>query len=219
MGLCYISHIHIPYLKLEGLPHDKKLNKTPLTNNIKLSKDIGVDEGLAEELWGSFASQLQKMEEESKINVSVIPTIQGLIENCQENENWWIHNTTQSQENNFAPYHALRNVRLILINVENSLKTAEARNSNPIDVENALSMVPILSSLHMFVNSVKNKTISDIFKRNIYSQTRQLRNIASRYSFLPSLEDEIGGINKRTLQSRITRLSKTFQKEIDILET
>ena len=174
---------------------------------------------MTEELWSSFTSQLQKMEEESKVDLSVVPTIQSLINNCQENERWWAHNTSQPLEKNFAPYHALRNIRLILEEIGDALKTAETRNSNPIDVENTLSIIPTLSYLDMFVNSLKNKTITNDFKLNIYSRSRQLRDIATRYSFLPSLEDEVKGINRRTLQSRITRLSKTFQEEIDILES
>ena len=172
-------------------------------------------DGMTEELWASFSSQLQKMEEESKVDLSLVPTIQSLIENCQENERWWVHNTSEPQENNFASYHALRNIRLILKKVEESLITAEARHSNPIDVENALSMVPSLSSLHMFVNSIKDKPLNESLRKNIYANSRQLRDKAIRYSFLPSLEDEIRGINKRTLKSRIIRLSKATQDQIE----
>ncbi len=170
---------------------------------------------MTEELWASFSSQLLKMEEESKVDLSVVPTIQNLIKNCKENEEFWVHNTSQARESNFASFHALRNIRLILKKVEGNLITAEARHSNPIDVENALSMLPSLSSLHMFVNSIKDKPINARLRKNLYLDSRQLRDKAIRYSFLPSLEDEIRGINKRTLRSRITRLSKTTQNNLE----
>lgn len=166
-------------------------------------------------LWDLFTSQLQEMEQKSEVDLSVVPTIQSLIDNCRENERWWAHNTAEPRENNFAPYHAFRNIRLILKKVEESLKTAEARNSNPIDVENALCLIPTLSSLHIFVSSFRDKTMSDNFKERIYSHSRQVRTIADTYSFLPDLDDEIRGINKRTLRSRIGRLSETFQSEIE----
>lgn len=155
------------------------------------------------------------MEEESKVNLSVVPTIHSLIENCQENERWWVNNTSEPQENNFASFHALRNIRLILKKVEDSLISAEARHSNPTDVGNALSMVPSLSSLHMFVNSIKDKPINKSLRNNIYLNSREIRDKAIRYSLLPNLDDETRGINKRTLKSRITRLSKITQNHLE----
>ncbi|MBA7716380.1 hypothetical protein ES703_125451 [subsurface metagenome] len=166
-------------------------------------------------IWDLFTSQLQDMKQKSKVDLRVVPTIQSLIDNCQENERWWAHNTTESRENNFAPYHAFRNIRLILKKVEEGLKTAEARNSNPIDVENALRLIPTLSSLHMFVSSFRGKTMNDNFKERIYYHSRQLRDVANTYSFLPNLDDEIRGINKRTLKSRVDRLSEKFQSGIE----
>lgn len=165
--------------------------------------------------WDLFTSQLQEMEKKSIVDLRVVPTIQNLIDNCQENERWRAHNTTEPRENNFALYHAFRNIRLILKKIEEGLKTAKARNSNPIDVENALCLIPTLSSLHIFASSFRDKTMNDNFKEKIYFHSRQLRDVANTYSFLPNLDDEIRGINKRTLKSRINRLSETFQSGIE----
>lgn len=156
------------------------------------------------------------MEEESKIDFSVLTTMGELETNCEKNEHWWANNTIASVEDNLAPYHAYRNIRLILSKVGNSFQTAEERGSNPIEVENALSIMPAITSLYDFVESLKGKPVSNEMKERIYHKSRNLRNFAARYSFLPSLEEELAGINRSNLEKKISSISKEMQEEIEI---
>ena len=156
------------------------------------------------------------MEESSKIDLSVLSTIDKLINNCQENEDWWAKNELKPLENNFASFHAFRNIRLILKKIEERLSTAKERGSNPGEVENALFVIPALSSLYEYVSALKGKSIDYNIKNTIYLRSRNVRSIAANYYFLPNLEEEIVGINKTKLRNRISHLSKTVQEDVEI---
>lgn len=170
----------------------------------------------SEELWASLTSQLREMEEQGKVDLSVLPTVESLVRDCQENESWWIRNTIEPIENNFAPYHALRNIRLILTEMEDRFQTAKMRNSNPLVLEKGRELIPSLSSLHIFVSSLKNKLMTNELKRSIYIRSREVRDKAFLVDMLPSANKEISEVDKRRLKSRISRLSKTVQEEFEI---
>ena len=174
--------------------------------------------GLAVGLWTSFTSQLQKMEETKEIDLSIIPIIEELMTDCQDNENWWANNNKERIENNFAPYHAFRNLRLILKMIKEKLETAKERHSNPIEAENTLSILPTMLSLYDFAFSLKDKQIDNNIKTNIYLRSRYLRDLASSYSFLPTLKEEVTGITKSRLKIKISQISLNASEHVDLEE-
>lgn len=121
---------------------------------------------------GHFAilsEQLQKMERVDEVDISVVDTLNKMIEDCRLRERFWIENEGKPVDLAFLLYHASRNSRIILEKMKQRFFEAKEKHENPRVIGDSLVIMPFLSELCF--------TISYSMKREV---TDELQNLISR---------------------------------------
>jgi hypothetical protein len=88
---------------------------------------------------------------------------------------------------------------------------AAQRNENPHVISDSIQVVPILSELCEAILALKERVITPELLSFISNRLKLLRNIASNVSMIPSLEEEIKGIDKKKFKSRFSRFAEDLQ--------
>jgi hypothetical protein len=91
-------------------------------------------------------------------------------------------------------FNALRNLRIIIIEMRNQLMTAFKIHENPTTAERCLVLIPFIQNLSKNIRDFKiNK--NDYLITTISIDTRNLRKKAKEYNLLTSIENEIKEAN------------------------
>ncbi|MEX2705365.1 MAG: hypothetical protein Q6352_008910 [Candidatus Freyrarchaeum guaymaensis] len=159
----------------------------------------------------TLLEQLEQMNETQKVDISVVKVLDSLIEDCRTNERFWIKNEKIPIETSFLLYHSTRNSRLILEKMKQRFILADEKEDNPHIVSDALQVVPVLNELYEVISALKYLEIKTELLSFLSSKLRQLRNVASIASMIPSPEEEIKEIDKKKLKRRFSRFADTIQ--------
>lgn len=151
------------------------------------------------------------MEKSRKVDVSVINTLDSLIESCEKIEQSWIENKEIPIKSSFLLYHASRNSRLVLEKMKERFITASEIYENPGIINDSMLVVPILNGLCDLIFSLTKRAITPEMHSFVSKRLRLLRNTASNVSLLPSPEEEIKGVDRRKLKRRFSRFADTLQ--------
>lgn len=109
-------------------------------------------------------------------------------------------------------FNALRNLIVIMKDMQNELKLAFERHENPTTAEKCLQIMPFISDLSndldQFVKLRNGKIIDSVYKN-----TRILRRKARNFSFLKSIEQEMEGINltKKEIEDVINKYNSNLE--------
>lgn len=90
-------------------------------------------------------------------------------------------------------FNALRNLRIVIIEIKDQLKTASIRGENPTTAERCISLVPFMNNLSKVMYEFQRNK-SDMVLKDISRNTRILRKKAKEYSLLTSLEKEMSEV-------------------------
>jgi len=155
--------------------------------------------------------QLDDMKKAQKVDISIVNTLDKLIENCKGIEQFWIKNEKIPIENSFLLYHALRNSRLVFEKMKTRFIKANKTHENPKIVEDSILVLPMLSELCNVIFALREREITPEICSFISRRLKSLRNIASHVSLLPSPSEEIKSVNRRKLMNRFSQLTDTLQ--------
>jgi len=155
--------------------------------------------------------KLEEMEEAGKVDVSIVDNLNGLIKFCEDKEEEWVSNEEIETRDAFQLFHAARNSRLILNKMKKRFISAGKMHDNPKVVNDAIRILPAIRDICEILSSINEKYINPEILLFLSKKLRNLRNLASQVSMLPSLEEELSGLNKRKLRSRFNRIINNLQ--------
>ncbi|MBM5805791.1 MAG: hypothetical protein FJZ49_07015 [Candidatus Verstraetearchaeota archaeon] len=159
----------------------------------------------------SLVDLLGKMEEEKKVDVSIVGVLDKLIANCKSDERFWAEREDMPVDESFLLYHSVRNSRLILQKMKTQFISAEKNHENPIVIDHAIEVAPLLSELFQSICSLKEQAITPQKISFISNKLKALRNMANRFGMLPSPKEELTEINKEKLERSFSRFADTVR--------
>jgi hypothetical protein len=155
--------------------------------------------------------QLQEMETAGKVNLSILGTIDKLIDSCNATENFWRDNKQVMIQQSFSLYHASRNSRIILKKMKKRFIEAEEKHENPSVVHDSLNILPQLSELYATLSSLTKQTLNKQLVDNVSEKVDYLRDVAYLNNMLPTPEEEIEELDQKHLKKRFTEFASTLQ--------
>ncbi|MCX6822134.1 MAG: hypothetical protein NTW30_05140 [Candidatus Aenigmarchaeota archaeon] len=129
--------------------------------------------------------RIEPKEAEEKIN--------GFAEILKSHQFEILQKSLPEEEQNII-FNALRNLRIIINEMRDQLKTAFERKENPITAERCLALMPFIQNLSKSIDEFeihKNGRLISYISMN----TRNLRKKAKQYNLLTSLENEMKEVN------------------------
>lgn len=79
-----------------------------------------------------------------------------------------------------------------------------------------LQVLPPMSELHELLITLKDKKLTEGDKERVYRLTRELRSKAAEVSLLPTVEDELEGIDREVLCDRFIRLTRRLLPDAQV---
>lgn len=162
-------------------------------------------------LLGELSEQLQKMEKAGKVDVSIVNTLDKLIDVCQSTENFWRDDEKVTIQSSFLLYHASRNARIIIKKMKQRFIEAEEKHENPAVLHESLAIIPSLSELCATVSSLTTQTLTNELVNIVSEKLEYLRDIAFVHSLLPTPEEEMEELDKNRLKKRFGQFADTLQ--------
>ncbi len=174
-------------------------------------------ENLSPELqaFSEIQGYLENMNKVGKVDTSVLPKFEYLIDRMKKLEDSWTGAQKVSTADAFVLYHAVHNLRLVLSTTEERLAASkQTRSDNPKVVDDSLEVLPYASGLFATVLFVKDQPIDHGIRTLLMEKVRNLRSVASKASLLPSPEKESAGIDRKLLDESLRRLASDVREII-----
>jgi hypothetical protein len=167
-----------------------------------------MEESNIPEIFSSIFESLEQMYREKTIDYSILPYIDRLIEKFDEFEKFWITSQDVAIQTAFVMYLSARNSRMILQKMKEKFEIAKQEASNPKVVGDSRKVIfpiyGIYESLLAAQNSLPNVDFS--LPSQLIEQIRILRVTAKNVGMLPTLKEEMAGINKKRLRREFSDL-------------
>lgn len=158
------------------------------------------------DIFEGILAKLERMKEKCKVDVSIVDDLNILIKFCEAKEQDWVSNEEIEVREAFQLFHVTRNSHLILDKMKKRFIKAVETHDNPRVVEDAIRVLPAIKEICEILSSISEEYISPEILLFLSKKLRNLRNLASQFSMLPSFEEEISGLDKRELRSRFNRI-------------
>jgi len=166
-------------------------------------------------LFRELTPELEAMERAGKVDITITQRIDKIIEELIAAEDKWIKNKDVDVRNAFAIYHSLRVIHTVAEQMKQRILMAEKINDNPLVVEQALKILPILVNIQETVT----RFLSGRFLRGdrdaIHYKTGELRDLAEDLGLYPSFEEETKGLDKSILARQVVRVASRVAKEFE----
>ena len=157
--------------------------------------------------FATVGSSLATMIEEEKIDLKIIARLDALISFFEEKEKYWKDNKSVSARSAFALYHAWRNLRLIASKMRIRFQGAEKRHENPKTAVDGLRVLPSLLDVYTHLFEVEGRELSKDEDTATYDGITQLRNVAYHSDMLPSMNDELREVDRRSIVEEFERFA------------
>jgi hypothetical protein len=162
-------------------------------------------------VFDSVYKKLEEMENEGKVDLSIIKEIDILIGQFKRFEQVWIESKRIKVEDAFLLYHCSRNSSYVLTKMRTKFLEAEKKHLNPKVAQDAQQIIPTLNALYEIVNQPFEGTLSKEQQMHMIQRLEEMRNIASSISLLPTFQEETKDIN-------MTRYRRHFQGLAELLQ-
>jgi hypothetical protein len=167
-----------------------------------------------EDVCSILATKLGEMQTSRKVDLSSLEIIKTAIDKSAEREDYWLSNKKIALQSAFVLYHAARNTRIVLEKMyERFLHAAEMRE-NPKVVDDAMSVIPELSEMCGYVDSLQNIKITAEVLEFVRRRTRNLRNTAQRVEMLPSIEEEMKAVDRKALARELNSVAEDLRQNL-----
>lgn len=167
---------------------------------------------LSENPFDALFQKFVIMEDEGKINLTIVNDLDVAIQVNRENENFWISYPGDASTS-FTLYHASRNMKLITEKIKKRVLNAAKNSDNPTIANNSIQILPLMSEILFSIMTMK-ENFQQKKVNYIDNQIRLLRENSFNLELLPTVNEEIKGLDKRTLKSHLYQLSEKIQEEL-----
>jgi len=167
--------------------------------------------------FATIGSSLATMIEQEKIDLKIITHLDALISYFEEKEKYWREqvrtgeNKSVSARSAFALYHAWRNLRLIASKMRSRFQGAQKRHENPETAVDGLRVLPSLLDVCMHSSEVEGRELSKDEDTATYDGITQLRNIAYHSRMLPSTNDELREVDRRSIVEEFEKFATSIE--------
>ena len=145
------------------------------------------------QILNKISDQANKMEDEQKVDLSVVNTLNELQDSTKQTQSKWVEKKT---ENSFYFYNASKSVELIIEKMIDRFKKSHENHDNPQVALDTLTLVPNLIEIIQITEEDKS---DDETTEKIIEQTYKLRNKAAEKRLLESEERNMQEINEGRL--------------------
>ena len=163
------------------------------------------------QVFDTIYNKLEEMEEKGKIDLSILEEFNLLIKRFKELESFWIQNEKVKIEDAFLLYHCARNCRNVLVKMQKRFLEANKMRLNPKIAKEAQQIIPTLNALYDIVSLTLEKPLSTEQQMHIIQCLKEMRNIASSLSLLPTFEEETESINMTKFKKLFVELAESIQ--------
>lgn len=160
----------------------------------------------------SITNSLNKMEEEGKVDLSIVNTLDELNTYFRQIQDKWLR--SKEREHSFYFYYATRNAQLVIEKMKDRFLTSQTNKDNPQIAEDSLVLVPILGDLLQLTD--RDTANAQLANRTI-ERVRQLRAIAYDVRLLPSPNKELEQSDKKKVAKKIDEIMNIVGPSYDAL--
>jgi len=166
-------------------------------------------------MFRDLAHELKGMEAAGKVDPVIAQRIDQIVRKLVVTEEEWIRNRDVDVRDAFAMYHSLRVTHVVAEQLKQHILMAEKREDNPLVVEQALKVLPMLVDIQETVTRFLSKRISKGTRNVIHYKARELRDLAEDLGLYPSFEEEISGLDKGKLAKQVERVASKVATEFE----
>jgi len=153
-------------------------------------------------LFDDVSASLEKMEAEGKVDLGIVDKLDALAEEGRRLENFWGTAKSVGITDAFVLFHASRNSRLVVEKLRSRLIAADGADENPSVLADAAKVIPPLHTLFLTLTFLKEKPITPNPISLVSGRLRTMRAIAAGASMLPSIGEEIQGLERQYVKER-----------------
>ena len=157
-------------------------------------------------------SDLNKMEVKGFIDSSFTTKIDTLDSELTKMKQYWVDQKEVSVGSAFIFYSAMHNTNLILTKMKERFKNANKTGDNPRVACDSLLVMPIISEVYQKTAQAaeEKQRLNPFLPNEMLKLVSALRTAAKLVSLLPTLYEEIKGIDKNQLKKTAMELDKKF---------
>jgi len=165
------------------------------------------------EVFNSIYTKLEEMEERQQVDLSIMNDLDILMRRFKGLELFWIENRKVKIDDAFILYHCARNCNNILNKMKSRFSEAHEKHLNPQVVRDS---IPLISSMHALCDLVGMPSEEPLVPEKItlvLKRLKEMRDIASNVSMLPSYQEETRGLNVLQLKRQFGSMTESLQAE------
>jgi len=160
------------------------------------------------ELVRAISEAALRMETNEKVDESVFPLISQLREFFVLMQERLVADTTRRTREVFLPYLAAKNAESMLSKMggrfELSLKT---HTDNPTVAKDAIELMPLFANLCLVLDQFEGGPRGE-YTSELLEAVRKLRVKASETQFLPSINEELSGLDMKAFARNAEKLAR-----------
>lgn len=165
-------------------------------------------------LFESAYEQLAVMENDKKVDLSILQNFANLNKFFVKMETQWKKSDTIPIGDSFLFFHSIRNCRTILEKMAFKFVRAKEMQQNPKVVYSALLVLPQISDVYNLVDTLGKTKISELSIQMLREKLRMLRDVAENNSMLPIPAEELKGVLKGELKKKFQMVAEDLQESI-----
>jgi len=157
-------------------------------------------------------SDLNRMEDKGLIDCSFVAKIDTLGSELAKMKQYWAEQKAVSVGSAFIFYSAMHNAMLALSKMKERFKKADKTGDNPGIACDSLLIMPIISEVYQKTAQAaeEKERLSPFLPNEMLKLVSALRTTAKLVSLLPTLDEEIKGIDKDQLKKTAMEIDKKF---------
>jgi len=158
-----------------------------------------------------FFDDLEEMEERGTITSDFVVKLDKLGSSFEDFESYWIKEGDAPIQAAFVMYLASRNCRMVLEKIRARLKHVVSSNNkqdNPNAIIDTIKVAPLIFEIYIKLVRARKQTpdIDFLNQKEILALVRSLREAAKSANALPSVDEELKGIDRSIVQQEIVDL-------------
>jgi len=162
-------------------------------------------------VFDSIYNKLEEMEDKGKVDISILEEFDLLTRQFKEREFFWIENKRARVEDAFLLYHCTRNCTNLLEKMRIRFLEAEEKHLNPEVAKEAQQIMPTLNAIYEIVTLPLEESLNQERQMHIMQRLKEMRDIASSFSLLPTFQEETKDINVTKFRRHFMELAESLQ--------
>lgn len=165
------------------------------------------------EVFDSIYAKLEEMDERQKVDLSIMNELDILMRRFKELELFWIENRKVKIDDAFILYHCARNCWNILNKMQTRFSEAQEKHLNPQVVRDSSQVISSIHTLYDLVGTPSEEPLGPEKMTLVLKRLKEMRDIASNVSMLPSYQEETKDLNILQLKKQFVGMAERLQAE------